>query len=111
MVRLLPTPLWSARARFGVTLALLSPAAAASAGLLASETPAAPSAVEFGAGLDRALPDAARDGLPVAVVFGAGWCPACTRFREGPGRDSSPVLCSGCCVVADMGDVVDHFSL
>ena len=35
-----------------------------------------------GADLDSALESAQRSGLPVAVVFGAVWCPACRRFQE-----------------------------
>lgn len=44
---------------------------------------ARPGSIEFGGSIDLALASAKESGLPVVVVFGAVWCPACRRFREG----------------------------
>jgi len=63
-----------------LTLLLLAPAAPA--GSVEDDRIAGAAAVDLGSDLDWALDAARKSGRLVVAVFGAVWCPYCTRFKE-----------------------------
>lgn len=79
---LLSTPTRRLRLRSIALLALGALAPTTWAALPPPDVPRAEATIEFGDDVGAALAASAQDGRPVVVVFGAVWCPACSRFEE-----------------------------